>query len=136
MVITSEDFRETLIKLKSLSSNIFIWFNALFTILSAREVFLSSYKYFSSDPPLIPILIGTLFFFAFYLQEYLNNRGLTIDYEKEVPGLVSKDAKEIIEAINNNKYNIKLVEQFRKKYVTNTKDCTKKIVEFVKELMK
>ena len=84
----------------------------------------------------VAILNIPLFFFAFDLQEYLNNRGLTIDYEKEVPGLVSKDAKEIIEAINNNKYNIKLVEQFRKKYVTNTKDCTKKIVEFVKELMK
>ena len=83
----------------------------------------------------VAILNIPLFFFAFDLQEYLNNRGLTIDYEKEVPGLVSKDAKEIIEAINNNKYNIKLVEQFRKKYVTNTKDCTKKIVEFIDKII-
>lgn len=72
----------------------------------------------------VAILNIPLFFFAFDLQEYLNNRGLTIDYEKEVPGLVSKDAKEIIEAINNNKYNIKLVEQFRKSML-----LTQKIVQ-------
>ena len=82
------------------------------------------------------ILNIPLFFLAFDLQEYINKRGLTIDYKKEVPGIVSKDAKEIIEAINSDKYNIEDVKQFRKKYVTNIKNCTEKIVEFVDKIMR
>lgn len=76
-----------------------------------------------------------LFFFAFDLQEYLNNRGLTIDYEKVLPGIVSSNAKDIITAIENNQYDINSVMKFREKYVTNTKDCTKKIVDFIKNLI-
>lgn len=82
------------------------------------------------------ILKIPLFFLAFDLQEYINKRGLTIDYKKELPGIVSKDAKKIIEAINSDKYNIEEVEQFRKKYVTNIKNCTEKILEFVDKIMK
>lgn len=76
-----------------------------------------------------------LFFFAFDLQEYLNNRGLTIDYEKVLPGIVSSNAKDIITAVENNQYDINSVMKFREKYVTNTKDCTKKIVDFIKNLI-
>ena len=79
------------------------------------------------------ILNIPLFFFAFDLQEYLNNRGLTIDYENEVPGIVSKNAKDIIRGIENNEYEINSIIEFRKKYVTNIKDCTKKIAKFIKE---
>ena len=82
------------------------------------------------------ILKIPLFFLAFDLQEYINKRGLTIDYKKELPGIVSKDAKKIIEAINSEKYNIEEVAQFRKKYVTNIKNCTEKILEFVDKIMK
>lgn len=76
-----------------------------------------------------------LLFFAFDLQEYLNNRGLTIDYEKELPGVVCRDAKELITSIDNNQYDINQVIEFRKKYVTNIEDCTKKIVNFIQGLM-
>ena len=76
-----------------------------------------------------------LFFFAFDLQEYLNNRGLTIDYKKILPGIVSSNAKDIIAAIENNQYDINSVTKFREKYVTNTQDCTKKIVYFIKKLI-
>lgn len=76
-----------------------------------------------------------LFFFAFDLQEYLNNRGLTIDYEKVLPGIVSSNAKDIITAVENNQYDINSVMKFREKYVTNTKDCTKKMVDFIKNLI-
>ncbi len=81
------------------------------------------------------ILNIPLFFLAFDLDEYLNNRGLTIEYEKEVPGIVSKNAKEIIEAIEKEKYDINSVKEFRKKYITNIENCTKKIVEFVQGIL-
>lgn len=81
------------------------------------------------------ILNIPLFFFAFDLQEYLDNRGLTIDYKNVVPGLVSEKIADIIEEIDDGKYDINRVVEFRKKYVTNIDNCTKKIVEFVLELL-
>ncbi len=81
------------------------------------------------------ILNIPLFFFAFDLQEYLDNRGLTIDYKNVVPGLVSDKITDIIKAIEDGKYDINRVAEFRKEYVTNIENCTKKIVEFVLELL-
>lgn len=82
------------------------------------------------------ILNTPLFFFAFDLQEYLNNRGLTIDYRNVVPGLVSDNPTDIIKAIAEGRYDINKVIEFRKKYVTNIENCTKKIVEFILECLK
>ena len=82
------------------------------------------------------ILNVPLFFFAFDLQDYLNNRGLTIDYKNEVPGLVSDDPTNIINAIGDGRYDINKVIEFRKKYVTNIENCTKKIAEFILECLK
>ena len=81
------------------------------------------------------ILNIPLFFFAFDLEEYLNNRGLTIDYKKELPGFVSEDANSIIEAIEQNNYDKNSLIKFREKYITNIENCTKKIVEFIEDLM-
>lgn len=82
------------------------------------------------------ILNTPLFFFAFDLQEYLNNRGITIDYRNVVPGLVSDNPTDIIKAIAEGRYDINKVIEFRKKYVTNIENCTKKIVEFILECLK
>ena len=81
------------------------------------------------------ILNIPLFFFAFDLEEYLNNRGLTIDYEMELPGVVSKEAYNIIDLIEDKKYDLNLILEFRKKYVTNIENCTRKIVKFIEKLI-
>lgn len=77
-----------------------------------------------------------LYFWAFDLDKYLNNRGLTFDYATEVPGLVSKNIKDILQEIDTKKYDEIKLEEFRKKYVTNIDNCTKKIVDFVIDIMK
>ena len=81
------------------------------------------------------ILNIPLFFFAFDLEEYLDNRGLTIDYEKELPGIISKSTSDIINAIENKNYNINSILEFRKKYVTNVENCTEKIVNFIEKII-
>ena len=81
------------------------------------------------------ILNIPLFFFAFDLEEYLNNRGLTIDYKKELPGFVSEDANSIIEAIEQNNYDKNSLIKFREKYITNIKKYRKKIFEFIENLI-
>lgn len=82
------------------------------------------------------ILNIPLFFLAFDLREYLSNRGLTIDYKKELPGIVSEDANTIIKSIENKDYNLNALIDFRKKYVTNIHECTLKIVNFIKTIIK
>ena len=82
------------------------------------------------------ILNIPLFFLAFDLREYLSNRGLTIDYKKELPGIVSEDANTIIKSIENKDYNLNALIDFRKKYVTNIDECTLKIVNFIKTIIK
>ena len=77
-----------------------------------------------------------MYFWAFDLDKYLNNRGLTFDYATEVPGLVSKNIKDILQEIDTKKYDEIKLEEFRKKYVTNIDNCTKKIVDFVIDIMK
>ena len=41
-----------------------------------------------------------------------------------------------INSIENEKYDMKKLENFRKKYVTNIENCTDKICDFVYKLMK
>lgn len=77
------------------------------------------------------VLEVPIYFYAFDLQEYLDARGLTIDYEKELPGVVSKTIEPIIEAIEKEKYNRKEWQSFRKKYIENIENTTEKIVDFI-----
>ena len=81
------------------------------------------------------ILNIPMFFFAFDLEEYLDNRGLTIDYKKELPGVVSENANDIIKAIKDKTYNLNEILEFRKKYITNVENCTEKIVNFIKQII-
>lgn len=80
------------------------------------------------------ILKIPLYFWAFDLKDYLNNRGLTFDYKAEVPGMVSEDVKDILNSIDTENYNYTKLEEFRKKYVTNINNCTKKIVDFIVDI--
>ena len=81
------------------------------------------------------ILNIPLFFFAFDLEEYLDNRGLTIDYEKDLPGVISKNATDLIDAIKQKNYDMNTIIKYREKYITNVNECNKKIVEFIESIM-
>lgn len=76
-----------------------------------------------------------LYFYNFDMELYEDGRGLAIDYEKELPGVISKDAKEIVTAIESGKYNMERLGAFADKYVEPTEHATKKIVDFVFGLM-
>ena len=62
---------------------------------------------------------------------YSDGRGLALDYEKEVPGPISKDAREIITAIETKEYDLDALKRYADKYVTPVKHATKDIVDFV-----
>ena len=74
-----------------------------------------------------------LYFYAYDLDNYETIRGLALDYN-ELPGYTSKDVAKLCEQLEKT-YNKKELQEFIKKYVENTKDCTQKIVELIKKNM-
>ena len=76
-----------------------------------------------------------LYFYDFDMDLYSDGRGLALDYEKEVPGPISKDEKEIIAAIETKEYDLEALKRYADKYVTPVKHATKDIVDFVFTLM-
>ena len=76
-----------------------------------------------------------LYFYNFDMELYTDGRGLAIDYEHELPGVTSKDAKVIAEAIDSQQYDMEELKAFTEKYIRPTKNATKDIVDFVWKFM-
>ena len=76
-----------------------------------------------------------LYFYNFDMDLYTDGRGLAVDYYRELPGVISKDAKKIITAIESGDYDMEELTKFADKYVVPTKHATRNIVEFVFTLM-
>ena len=103
-----------------------------FDMLFVADFVISDYSCVIYEAALLDI---PLFFYAFDLPKYLENRGLAIDYQKELPGIISKDISEILKSIEDNTYNYEKLKEFKNKYIKKQKDCTKDIVNFVNELI-
>lgn len=72
-----------------------------------------------------------LYFYNFDMELYVGGRGLAIDYEKELPGVISKEAAEIMSAIEADDYDRDALKKFSQKYVRPTEHATKDIVDFI-----
>ncbi|MDZ5471927.1 CDP-glycerol glycerophosphotransferase family protein [Bacillus sp. 31A1R] len=62
------------------------------------------------------ILNRPMIFFAYDLEEYINDRGLWEDYEKMVPGPVVRETSEIINFIREKSFNIETIKDFSLKW--------------------
>lgn len=76
-----------------------------------------------------------LYFYNFDMSLYLDGRGLAIDYNRELPGVISDKAEEIIKSIETVPYDMEELKRFTDKYVAPTENATKAIVDFVVTLM-
>lgn len=78
-----------------------------------------------------------IYLYIFDYDKYIDERGLYINYKKEMPGFMSEDIKEIIKNIESDKYDNKKTEEFTKKYIADlTINWTEKLAEFVLEKIK
>ena len=50
-----------------------------------------------------------IYFYTYDYEEYMKDRGIYIDYKKEMPGPISKDFKEIIKLIKEKQYDIRKI---------------------------
>lgn len=103
-----------------------------FDMLFVADYMISDYSCIIYEAAILNI---PLYFWTFDFKQYIGARGVTFNYKKEVPGPVCKDINKIINSIENEKYDMKRLEDFRKKYVTNIENCTDKICDFIYKLM-
>ena len=73
-----------------------------------------------------------IYFYTYDYDAYASDRGFYIDYQTEMPGVISKDIHEIINLIDENKWNRQKVIEFRDKYINDvTGNATNKLANFV-----
>lgn len=86
------------------------------------------YEFIALDKP--------VYFFAFDLEEYESNRGLFIDYRKEVPGVIYQEPEELMHAILSSEYSFAEQQDFLAEYVSlnkgnNTKSLAQDIIRII-----
>lgn len=99
-----------------------------FEMLFAADYVISDYSCIIYEAGILNI---PLYFYNFDMDFYTGGRGLAIDYEHELPGVISKDPKVIVDAIENRDYNMEELRRFTNKYIEPTEHATKDIVDFV-----
>lgn len=72
-----------------------------------------------------------VFFYAYDFDKYKTGRDFYIDYKKEMPGFISKDPVKIMEAIEEERYDQKVICNFAEKYVEKRERCTFNMVKFI-----
>ena len=77
------------------------------------------------------ILELPLCFYIFDFKEYIGKRGFAISFQDEVKGVIAQEAEPIMEAIENNRFDMQEIRSFIGKYVTETDSATRKLTEFI-----
>lgn len=77
-----------------------------------------------------------LYLYCFDCDTYLNDRGFYLDYFKDIPAVISRDAAEIMEKIGRDeRVDMELVDEFARKYVQNSvPDVTGTLTEIIVEM--
>ena len=76
-----------------------------------------------------------LYFYNFDMELYSDGRGLAIDYMAELPGVISQNAKTIVQAVENKPYDMEELKRFSDKYVAPVDHATANIVDFIWNFM-
>ncbi len=85
----------------------------------------------------LSLLNKPIYFYTYDYNEYVNNRDFYIDFKKSMPGLISDDSKNIVDAIEHNKYDLNKIKRFSKKYIDIPKEgCTQKLLNLIYNFLK
>lgn len=74
-----------------------------------------------------------LFFYTFDFDEYEGSRSFYIDYKAEMPGFITGNPYKLMDAIENNQYDLDIVKQFADKYISVQNNCTEKLASWLIE---
>ena len=101
--------------------------------LAKVDVIISDYSSFVIESSLAD---KPLYIYAYDLEEYMDNTGLNIDFDKEpIAPYVFRDAETLAEAINKGGYDLASLRAFRDRYIDiNTDNCTAALADFIESL--
>ncbi|MCM3115321.1 CDP-glycerol glycerophosphotransferase family protein [Neobacillus sp. MER 74] len=98
-------------------------------LLVAADYLITDY---SSIPYDFSILHKPIIFFAYDLDEYKEHRGLMEGFEDNLPGPLVKDTQSIIDLIQNNRFDLSLVEYYAEKWNQYSKGCSSQnLVQYI-----
>ena len=115
--------KEDIIQAKEFSS---------FDMLFVADYVISDYSCIIYEAAVLNI---PLYFYNFDMNLYLKERGLAIDYYKELPGVISKNPEEIFESIEDKPYDMNALQRFKEKYIFETENATENIAKFILSLI-
>lgn len=115
--------KEDIIQAKEFSS---------FDMLFVADYVISDYSCIIYEAAVLNI---PLYFYNFDMNLYLKERGLAIDYYKELPGVISKNPEEIFESIEDKPYDMNALQRFKEKYIFETENATENIAKFILNLI-
>lgn len=102
-----------------------------FDMLFVADKLISDYSCFIYEAGIRNIPI---YFYDYDIDKYNNDRGLAIDID-ELPGYRENDAKELVNDLDK-EYDYNYLKNFINKYVSDTENCTDKMVEEISKFMK
>lgn len=83
------------------------------------------------------LLKKPMLFFTPDLEQYKEDRGMYLDYKKNMPGPICMSEEEIVKEIKNNNFSIYDIEGFKNKYFKyQDGKSTELVVDFIKQLAK
>lgn len=98
-------------------------------LLSIADYTITDYSSFIFESA---ILEKPTYLYVSDYDKYIAKNGLNIDIFKELPGYVFKNPQDLFDSIINKKYNKKVIQKFKNKYIENTQgNSTKKLVDFM-----
>ena len=100
-----------------------------FDLIKIADYIITDYSVLSIEAS---ILKKPIFLLLSDMEEYIENRGINIDLEKELPSFVCKRFTQIMDKIEKKEYNITELIDYRNKYVeVDTNSSIKNIIKFV-----
>ncbi|MFQ7110021.1 MAG: CDP-glycerol glycerophosphotransferase family protein [Anaerovoracaceae bacterium] len=100
-----------------------------FDMLFAGDIIVSDYSCIIYEAA---VLKKPIFFYDYDYDSYMNSRDVYMDYEREIPSAIHKDAKSLIEDIEKGVYDYKRLESFLNKYVyTKSPHETEDMIDFI-----
>lgn len=103
-------------------------------LLSVADIAITDYSSFVFESAILEV--PTYLYVPDY-DKYTSKNGLNVDIFKELPGLVYKDVKSLFKRIEKGNYDLKIIKNFKNKYVSNCDgNATKKLTDFMIEKIK
>jgi CDP-ribitol ribitolphosphotransferase len=97
-------------------------------LLTAADIVITDYSAISIEAA---ALNKKIYFYVYDYEDYVAKNGLNIDLYSEFPGCVYGNPRDLIDAIEQNQYDISLVNNFRNKYVSDDGYSIEKITSLI-----